>query len=1075
RTVMVALDEHETHTLLYKVPGQYRARVADLLLTALAQTLTEWTGNQSLLVGLEGHGREEIREDVDLSRTIGWFTTFFPVTLTVDPAASAGAALKMVKEQVRRIPHRGMSYGLLRYLSPDPETRRQLAALPPPQVLFNYLGQSEIFGRSSAGFQRTEGLVGLSRHPRNRRLFLLEINAQVVAGRLQIAWAYSENLHHDDTIRWLAERYHDRLRLLIDHCLSIHTYGYTPSDFPLSDLGQSELDGVIAQALNIARIGNGRTGASLIDDLYPLSPMQELMLLHAVSTPHRDTLSTQIRYRLEGNVNVDALQHAWQALVDRHPALRTGFLWEHLRAPLQIVYRHVQLPFVRHDLRNLPPEARQAKLETIRQEDREQRFNPSMPPLMRITLIRLAEDRYELLWSSHHLILDRWCIDIVMRDVTETLATGDRDQDSERPPAPSFRNYIAWLQQQDQVAAEQFWRTKLAGFVGPTKLVPDPPVDPGQAAPQQYRESQIPIPASTFVEMRRFARQHHLTLNTLLQAAWALLLSRYSGERDVSFGVAVSGRPAALAGIESMMGSFVNNLPVRIPVTGADMLTWLKTIQQQMGELRQYEHSSLVRIQEWSGVAQRTSLFESLLIHQAHSGATTEWAGTMKIHSLPGHVRTNYPLTVLASEASDELSLSLIYDTHLFAPDTTARMGESLAATLEEIVAQPALPPSQLATLADAGSQVGAEFPVGGADPHRRKAAPIRAFGRKQKTYIAPKDILEHQLVKIWEMILETEPIGVQDNFFQLGGHSLLAIRLFAHLEDTFGTKLPATVLSQAATIEDLAEVMRREDAASLKPVVTFQARGAGRPLFYISPPGEAMLSYAYFVHHLGVDRPIYGLQPLGLYGEHAPYTRTEEMAAHFIREIRTIQPEGPYLLTGTCFGGMVAVEVARQLQAEGRQVVFLGLLDTPFPNPTLSSKIMWQLHSLRALEPKERLGYILERIKRRTARMVGAFYLKRKRALPEGLRDLYARGGVAQAANSYIPQHYQGRITLFRAEGAIDQSDADSVAWGWNQVATNGVDVHLVPGEHGTMMSEPHVHVLVEKFRASLAQLQIE
>lgn len=1050
QAVLVALDRQRTDDLLHRVPGQYSARALELLLTALTQTLTEWTSNQSLLIGLEGHGREQIGQNVNLSRTVGWFTTFFPVTLAIDPAGTLDNNLKAIKEQVRRIPNRGIGYGLLRYLAADSAARRRLAELPQPQVLFNFLGRLHAPGDEATPFCKIEGPVGPSRHPQNRRLFLLEINAQVVAGQLQLVWAYSDKYHHASTIKHLAERYLEYLVQLIDHCLSGHASGYSPSDFPLAKLDQSLLDRILANSRERAPDFNA------IEDIYPLTPMQELMLLHAVSNPHLDTLATQIRYQLEGPVDVDRLRHAWQVLVERHTALRTGFLWEEQPFAVQVVYQQAPLPYTFYDLQTLPDRERQQKLAVLRQEDRERRFDPATPPLMRVTLIQLADQHYELLWSSHHLVLDRWCIDIVMREVAAVLGTDNTGPDGEGPPAPPFRNYIAWLQEQDDADAEQFWRAQLADFSSPTQLASEQPISSNQGALPYYEQTELSIPETTFTEIRQFARQHHFTLNTLLQAAWALLLSGHSGQQEVSFGIAVSGRQPAVAGIESMMGSFVNNLPVRLRVNIADKLTWLREVQQQLNTLRRYEHTSLVQLQEWSGLPPGVPLFESLLIHQASSNAAIEWPEGVSIHAISGSVRTNYPLTLLATETGTDLTLTLVYDTRLFLPEQIRQILETLTSTLAGIVAPTPLSLPAPLTVAEMATQ-----------RYTPKERGQRATG-------LPQDVLEHQLVKIWEMILQRQPIGVHDNFFQLGGHSLLAIRLFAHLEETFGTRLPATILSQAATIRELANIMRQADTASLQAVITFQAGGKGRPLFYISPPGEAMLAYGYFVHHLQLDRPCYGLQPLGLNGEQGPYTRAEEMAAHFTREIRTIQPDGPYLLTGTCFGGMVAVEVARQLQAQDQQVAFLGLLDTPFPNPTTSSKITWHLQKLGALEPREKVDYVVERIKRRTARLVGRFYLRRKQAMPAALNALYAQAGVAQATNSYIPEHYAGKITLFRAEGALGDAGAESVSWGWSQVATEGVDVHLVPGGHGSMMSEPHVHVLVDKFRSALAEIEV-
>jgi thioesterase domain-containing protein/acyl carrier protein len=895
---------------------------------------------------------------------------------------------------------------------------------------------------------------------------LLEINAQVIDGQLRIHWSYSCHCHRSDTVQRLAEYYRACLQALIAHCLAVETPGNTPSDFPLARLDQAALDGVIARANGVGQGGNG------VADLYPLSPMQELMLVYAVSTPQADTLLTQIRYTLKGELDVQAFQSAWQRLVDRHTALRTAFLWEESLTPLQIVYRQAQLPFVYQDLRSLPASGRQVRCRAIRQNDQARGFNLSEPPLMRITLIQLEEDEYELIWTSHHLVLDRWCIDIAVQELSEHYAIGDRE--GKATPAPSFRNYSAWIQQQDMQAAEQFWRERLAGCTGPTPLGLDTPLAPYTTEPPSYMETQIDVPAKTLAALHSVAHHHHLTLNTLLQGAWAVLLSRYSQEPDVLFGVAVSGRPPELAGVEATMGSFVNNLPVRVSISSDRLIPWLKALQEQQVNTHPYAYTSLARIQEWSDIPQRMPLFETLLVYQSPTGARPALTEHLQIRALPGRLRTNYPLTILATDTGDGLSIGFIYDIRRFASDTITGMMNDLTTLLAEFSTNSDRALSGLCDLPQAGQQRSTDLRhVQVNSAGRNGHAVALPADARPRGIVAPRDVLEHQLVKIWEQILAVEPIGIRDNFFALGGHSLLAIRMFSYIETAFGKKLPATLLSQAATIEQLAEVMRREETASLRPLVAIQSSGSGRPLFYISPPGENMLSFAYFVHHLGADRPCYGLQPLGLNGEEAPYTRAEDMAAHFIREMQGIQPQGPYLLTGTCFGGMVAVEMARQLQAQGQRVAFLALFDTPFPNPTLWSKIRWHLLSLGKLEPSEMTNYILERVKRRAAKVVGRFYIKRKQVMPAHVRDLYAQAGVAQAVNTYIPQQYQGKITLFSAEGGLVSSNAKNR--GWHSIATNGVDVYTVPGEHGTMMSEPHVHVLVRQFQACLAQVQAD
>jgi non-ribosomal peptide synthase protein (TIGR01720 family) len=235
------LSAEETKALLTQVPQTYHTEINDVLLTALLQTINGWTGRSSLLFGLEGHGREPLFADVDLSRTVGWFTTFYPVLLQLE-TADLGRALKSIKEQLRAIPNRGIGYGLLRYLCPDEQMARTLSTLPQPQVTFNYLGRFD----GDAGENKSFGLIdeptGAARYEQDGRLFLLEIDALVQHGRFQINWRYSTNQFRPDTIERLADRFMETLRLLVDHCLAPHTGGHTPSDFALAGLDQEEMD-----------------------------------------------------------------------------------------------------------------------------------------------------------------------------------------------------------------------------------------------------------------------------------------------------------------------------------------------------------------------------------------------------------------------------------------------------------------------------------------------------------------------------------------------------------------------------------------------------------------------------------------------------------------------------------------------------------------------------------------------------------------------------------------------------------------------------------------------------------------
>jgi non-ribosomal peptide synthase protein (TIGR01720 family) len=244
--VSVSLSNEETQALLQEIPQAYQTQINDILLTALAQAFTHWTGVPTLLIDLQDYGREEIVEGVDLSRTVGWLTTIFPVCLQLDPAATSADVLKSVKEQLRRIPKRGIGYGVLRYLSQDTEVTERLRALPQAEVCFNYLGQEDQGLPASMFFGPVREASGPHRNLRGSRRYLLEISGHLAGGQLQLDWTYSEGIYRRDTIERLAQGCIEALRTLIMHCQSPEAGGYTPSDFPKMRLNQQELDKLIA-------------------------------------------------------------------------------------------------------------------------------------------------------------------------------------------------------------------------------------------------------------------------------------------------------------------------------------------------------------------------------------------------------------------------------------------------------------------------------------------------------------------------------------------------------------------------------------------------------------------------------------------------------------------------------------------------------------------------------------------------------------------------------------------------------------------------------------------------------------
>jgi amino acid adenylation domain-containing protein len=445
-----------------------------------------------------------------------------------------------------------------------------------------------------------------------------------------------------------------------------------------------------------------------IEDIYNLSPLQQGLLFHTLHAPESGVYFEQFSWVLGGDLEIGSFEWAWQQVLERHPSLRTAFYWEELSEPLQVVHRQVELPWVEEDWRGLSPSEQQGRFEAFLEVDRVRGFELGQAPLMRCALLRVAEDAYQFVWSHHHLLLDGWSLPLVLKEVLAYYEAycGGRELRLERPRP--YRDYIVWLQQQDLAQAERFWREALRGLTAPTPLPIGRSEGVGLERQPCYAERGLRVSAAVTGRLQALAREHRLTLNTLVQGAWALLLSRYSGEEEVLFGATVSGRPAELGGVEAMVGLFINTLPVRVEVPPqARLLPWLEQLQGQQVEREQYAYSPLVQIQGWSEVPRGVPLFESLVVFENYpvDASLTEQSKAVEVREVRAVERTNYPLTVVAAILGSELVFKVIYDGDRFEAATIERLGEHLQCLLRGMVAAPAQWLGELPLLSEAERQ----------------------------------------------------------------------------------------------------------------------------------------------------------------------------------------------------------------------------------------------------------------------------------------------------------------------------------------------------------------------------------
>ncbi|HEY7557690.1 MAG TPA: amino acid adenylation domain-containing protein [Candidatus Binatia bacterium] len=426
-----------------------------------------------------------------------------------------------------------------------------------------------------------------------------------------------------------------------------------------------------------------------IEDIYELSSLQQGILFHSLEAPQSGIYCMRLSYALRGSLDVRTFERAWQHVIDRHPILRTSFHWQDLAKPLQVVHKKVELKLESHDWRMLSHDERADRIKAYIEEEGRRGFRFTEAPLMRLAVFRSEDEAYHLIWSFHHALLDGGCKSLILKEVFESYEALRHD----RPLTPNrprpYRDYILWLQQQDLVSAEKFWRKELEGFTAPTALG----VERAEAAvlveEEVYNEQHVRMSQAATAAVQSIARRHHLTLNTLMQGVWAILLSHYSGEADVLFGATVSNRPADLEGMEQTAGLFINTLPVRVRVDWqAPLLSWLKELQAHQARARQYDYTSLLDIQGWTEVPRGRRLFETILAFENFLDDRRQQLSGLEARFERAYDWSNYPLGIEVLPGS-ELLLAIIYDSRRFAEDTVARMLGHLQTLLQGIINAP--------------------------------------------------------------------------------------------------------------------------------------------------------------------------------------------------------------------------------------------------------------------------------------------------------------------------------------------------------------------------------------------------
>jgi amino acid adenylation domain-containing protein/non-ribosomal peptide synthase protein (TIGR01720 family) len=674
-SVTLQLTEEETRGLLEEAGRAFHAEINDLLLAGLARALASWSNMTSTILTLEGHGREALRQKLEANTTVGWFTTLFPFRLEYTGAGIRDQIIA-TKEALRRVPNGGAGYGMLRYLAPreHPEhPQLRYAAV----MSFNYLGRFEV-GSSTALWEFVPEGMGSAIASDLSRQHDVDLTAVVLAGRLNVSVTFLPAQHSPASMTELLQQYRTQLVEITEYCCQ-RPPEKTVVDFSYEGLTQKKWEELI-QRYGFA--------ANEIQDVHSLTPLQEGLLFHALYDQDSRAYHLQMVFDLDGRFSLDALQLAWRDMEGRHAILRTAFVHDSVERPVQVILAERRNPVT---VTHVPAGAEGAAfLDTERAADLKRGFDLARDPLSRLTIVRVDEQRAHLIWSCHHILLDGWSFGILLREFAELYHARLTGITLELPPPPAYSDYLRWINSRDRGASKAYWAEYLKG-VETITAIPKSSRESAQSKTGPRAERVLEFTPKLTAKLRALAASQNATLNHLVQAIWALLLSRYNGTRDVVFGTIVSGRPPGIAAFESAVGLFINAVPVRTAVLPQSKFVELvQSIRDSALSSEPHHYLPLAEIQvstlPGNDLINHLLIFENYPIEPMEMGDLAAASVAMRPRFV--HDEMHYDFSIVVTPG-DRLHLKLNYNADIYQEDQLARIAYHWETVANAVVEEP--------------------------------------------------------------------------------------------------------------------------------------------------------------------------------------------------------------------------------------------------------------------------------------------------------------------------------------------------------------------------------------------------
>ena len=791
---------------------------------------------------------------------------------------------------------------------------------------------------------------------------------------------------------------------------------------------------------------------STVEAIYPLSYMQQGLLIHHLSSElDQGFLNTECT--LTGDFDLVLFQESCAFIVNRHDVLRSTIHWRNLEKPLHVFHKSKEIEIEYLDWIEASSTEKKTSWDKLKEDAFKNGAKLETGALLRITIAKISNSQFKMLWPMHHILLDGWSGSIIIKDLFSVYNSLYFKKTPQLDTLPNYKAYLKWTNELPEEDAKVFWKDYLKDYKTPllfsSNIITTDKVETTISNTFNLFEKETN-------QIKDYCKENKITVNTLIQCIWSLVLAKFFNTKDVVHGTTVSGRAGDFPNIDLLAGMFMNVQPVRSKIDeNMTFSNWFQNMQKLHFEARKFEYLSLETLYEYINWSENSTLFDSLVVFENYPALKAE-NNILEVSDIKSGLTSTYPVT-LAVLPGIETKFVLTTSSKYVDSDMALWLINSLKKVLELITSKEITKYSVLNESID-------DFKKSGSEQIDKNNSVI------SDTYIAPKNNTELQLLQIWESLLGINQISTKANFFELGGKSLVAVKMFTLINRKFKTKLSATALLEHPTIEKLSNYISSDSKTeSWKYVIPIKSKGDKNPLFCVHGGGGYVIFFNPLSNALNTDIPVYALQPAGLNNDSTMHDSIENMALDYAKEIKEVQSKGPYNILTYCFSPAVGIEIANIFKKEGEKTNLIvidsiikqedftdperikmriyGFLNRVLKNPINAVKLMTINNYRRFLEPM----------------VIKLFASNSKKNLDKITRNL-----VKIYVNYGWNKNHTDDVLLILTEKA-DKKLNPTYIKSWEGITNGNVEVRYTTGKHHELFDSPHIESIANHIENSI------